>query len=329
MWRLRDEEGAVAVVTAILITMLIGFTALVIDVARMYHETRQLQNGADAAALAIAQECVAGDCGDVDDTAGLYTDSNANDGATDAEVQLPGLDGENSVTVTASTRTAGGDAFLTHWFAGVLGVPESAFDRSATARWGYIGAAKTIPLTFSICEWNNIMAELDDEAPFPSEYFTIYHHTTDKKVNKCDGPAGQDYPGGFGWLDTDGTSSCTAVVELGEVEGDTGSGSPSPAASTGCTTDFFAKLLGQEVLMPIFTEVKGTGSNAKYIIIGFAAIEVSGYKFGGGPAETSDPAPCSGSDRCIRGRFIEYYDLGSEPTSVGGDFGAFTIGLSR
>ncbi len=53
---LRGEKGAVAVIAAILITVLIGFAAIVIDVGASYEERRQNQTVADAAALAGAQE---------------------------------------------------------------------------------------------------------------------------------------------------------------------------------------------------------------------------------------------------------------------------------
>ena len=37
--------------------VLVGMAALVVDVGAVVEEKRQLQNGADAAALAVAQSC--------------------------------------------------------------------------------------------------------------------------------------------------------------------------------------------------------------------------------------------------------------------------------
>lgn len=51
----RDEGGQVAVIVALMFTVLLGFTALSIDVGRYYAERRYLQDGADAAALACAR----------------------------------------------------------------------------------------------------------------------------------------------------------------------------------------------------------------------------------------------------------------------------------
>ena len=56
-----DERGASAVLVAILLVPLLGFAAIALDVGALYVERGQLQNGADAAALAIAQDCSDGD----------------------------------------------------------------------------------------------------------------------------------------------------------------------------------------------------------------------------------------------------------------------------
>ena len=60
----RNQSGAVAIIVAITITMLIGFTAMAVDVGYMYEVRRQLQSAADAAALAGAQEMMKPDTDD-------------------------------------------------------------------------------------------------------------------------------------------------------------------------------------------------------------------------------------------------------------------------
>jgi Flp pilus assembly protein TadG len=52
----KDESGAALVIVAISMTVLLGFTALVIDVGQMYLEKSKVQNAVDAAALAGAQK---------------------------------------------------------------------------------------------------------------------------------------------------------------------------------------------------------------------------------------------------------------------------------
>jgi hypothetical protein len=53
---LTREDGASAVIVAILIIVLFGFSALAVDVARLYAERRELQRTADATVLAGARE---------------------------------------------------------------------------------------------------------------------------------------------------------------------------------------------------------------------------------------------------------------------------------
>jgi hypothetical protein len=335
MRRMSEEDGAIAVLVAFLIVALVGMGALVLDVGLMYWESRQLQNGADAAALAVAQDCAVNPCNDRDAVAQAYANDNSNDGASTAAVRLPGIDGDNSVTVETTTLSDSGEGFLTHTLAGVLGVPTSSQTRSATARWGYFGGGNTIPLTFSVCEWDIMTGGLG-VAALPTAEETVYFHRDSSNANPCGGPANMDYPGGFGWLDPDLSGDvppCTATISsIGTVEGDTGSGRPQPDNQTGCTVSHMQSLLGQTVLMPIFTTVTPPPGKGTYQIIGFAALEFTGFRFGGGPDSGTvapKPIPCSGSDRCVRGRFVNYYDLGSEPSDTAPNFGVTAIALSR
>ncbi|WP_067496810.1 pilus assembly protein TadG-related protein [Actinoplanes sp. TFC3] len=60
LFRRDDDRGAVAVLAAVLLSggVLIGATAIVVDVGNLYAKREQLQAGADAAAWAIAQACI-------------------------------------------------------------------------------------------------------------------------------------------------------------------------------------------------------------------------------------------------------------------------------
>ncbi len=52
--RLRIENGAITVMTAVMLTVVIGFTALAIDLGLHYYRGARLQNAVDAAATAVA-----------------------------------------------------------------------------------------------------------------------------------------------------------------------------------------------------------------------------------------------------------------------------------
>ena len=59
----RNEDGAVAtiVVTLLSFGVILGLLAIAVDVGRLMVERRQLQNGADAAAMSLAQSCAQGE----------------------------------------------------------------------------------------------------------------------------------------------------------------------------------------------------------------------------------------------------------------------------
>src|SRR5215218_7679974 len=52
---LKDERGSITILAALLMSMLLGFGALSVDVAHGYNVKERLQSAADASALAAAQ----------------------------------------------------------------------------------------------------------------------------------------------------------------------------------------------------------------------------------------------------------------------------------
>jgi len=82
-----SDDGAVAILVAMIfgLGVMLGCAALVVDVGALDLERRQVQNGADAASLALAQQCALKRICDTS-TAGQLTDlagQNAQDGVTD------------------------------------------------------------------------------------------------------------------------------------------------------------------------------------------------------------------------------------------------------
>lgn len=285
MQRLKDERGAVAVIVAILMTALLGLTAIAVDISAMWSEKRQLQNGADAGALAIAQACAKGACGTPSATAQSFATLNKNDGwATGTVVSLT----SSQVTVRASDSHE-------NWFAKIFGSNQTGVSADATVKWGWPVKGGTFPLTFSICEWNA-------QAGGPDS--TVEHTIvlTKTSTTMCTGPSGNAVPGGFGWVKPD-PGGCSAVSYINTIlHSDTGNTPPSA-----CSPSNFDALLGTTVLIPIFDQATGTGNNADYRVYGYAAFKFTGYYFGG--QYKSSPQPCSGNVRCIKGYFTRYVDL--------------------
>src|SRR5690625_4802326 len=115
MLRIRGDRGAVAVIVAILMVPLLGFAAISIDIAATHAERQQLQTGADAAALAIAQDCVRGECDDPQATAEHFALANSQSGEAVADLPIVPTESTGRVTVENS-------AVREHWFAPVLGI---------------------------------------------------------------------------------------------------------------------------------------------------------------------------------------------------------------
>jgi Flp pilus assembly protein TadG len=327
--RLTAEDGSVAIMVGLLLVALVGIGSLVVDVGNLYWERRQLQNAADAAAIAAAQDLTAGENAvTAFATARSFADQNNVRGAHVAPPGSPDsgfVVDTNSVTVTAQTGSVDAPGELQSFLASVIGVDTYATEATATASWDYVGGAATVPLTFSRCEWDVMTG--GSVAGLPTGERIVYFHSsqTANAVNTCGGPANQDHPGGFGWLSPQG-GQCEAYIENGQVATDVGNNIPNE-----CTAAYLQSLVGTTVIMPIFGSVTGgPGNNSIFVIDGFAALEVTGFRFSGNPDFNmpAGNAPCSGNDRCISGRFVNYYTLDNVPTAGGEDFGAVFIGLT-
>jgi Flp pilus assembly protein TadG len=81
----EDPSGAIAVIMALGLTMLIGIVGLAVDVGMWYHSSRAQQNAADAAAIAASQN----------GTASYQSEAKA------VAAQYGFVDGSNGITVTA------------------------------------------------------------------------------------------------------------------------------------------------------------------------------------------------------------------------------------
>jgi Flp pilus assembly pilin Flp len=292
---MKDERGAVAVIVALVMVVLLGFAALAVDVSGMWAEKRQLQNAADAGALAVAQECAksATPCTMAVApakrmTAQNYAGLNRTVGAPVASI-VSLIPGEVKVQVEDPHE---------NWFAQVIkGGDSSTVNARATAKWGGPSAGGSFPLAFSVCEWG-----WQAGGPDSTTKHLILTSKTSPSPN-CTGPSGLQVPGGFGWLASAATSACGTSTTVKDWVGSEPGNNP----SKGCTQAYFQSLLGKTILVPIFGEQTGTGNGAQYRIYGYAAFKFTGYFFGS--SFKSSPQPCNGNDRCIEGYFTRYVNL--------------------
>ncbi|WP_430296533.1 TadE/TadG family type IV pilus assembly protein [Sinomonas sp. B1-1] len=335
----EHERGAAAVTVALLMVVLVGFAALAVDAGRLVSSKSQLQNGADASALAIAQYCSknAWPCTPPPALApGLTKDNSLDQSAVVQSITYPT---KGQVSVTTSTPAGGLKLVL----AGAIGQPSAQVTATATAAWGPPGGGKSFPLALSMQCWDLT----------PTTTAGTIKSFAYKPGQTCTGPSGTAAPGGWGWLSPDGTS-CTTTTTTGDVViGYTNPGNTMPnSGPTGACTAVLQSWVdtltaGQEldVVLPVFSATSGTGSNVQYTIAGYATLRVYGWQLDGGSGKSpgafrntasaltaqglSASLACSGgNDRCIIGQFIRYTIADPNFSGGGGaDLGSNIIAL--
>lgn len=293
------ERGAVAVIVAMSATVLILFAGLAIDVGASIAKRTELQIGAEAAALALAQEIAPDACaGPLTGTTTWVQQNVRNDaGGATGEAHCAEV---NEVRVDA-------EAEQEHWFLPIVGMASSDIGATASAAWGVpIAGGSSLPIAISQCSFSR---QVDGEDTIFEGIITIHaEHPNDPLGTACH----KDFPpGGFGWIQPEG-GQCSSSVTLGPG-GTYGTapvkpGNPQPDE---CETDnsFMAAVDSDEpVLIPIFSGTDGSGSGANYHITRFAAFNLLGYYIHnklGGYGMACTPA----KHHCLVGEFVEYVDL--------------------
>jgi len=132
----RNERGQAVVLTVLAMVVLLGMAALVLDVGAWFHEKRQLQATADAAALAAAQ-ALPERPSDATNLALTYASKNGGGGVTASDITISTTKyGNDTVRVNAHKTDPG-------FFSRVLGISSVNVKSSATATKGsYTGWAK-------------------------------------------------------------------------------------------------------------------------------------------------------------------------------------------
>ena len=298
-----NEGGAVIVLVVVMVLVLVGMAALVVDVGAVRDEKRQLQNGADAGAIGvaqiIAQTCQSGGCvaNLLQSKAQELADANALDGTTKVDPFTPDY-GSQQVTVKTSSRQRDGRTILPYWFAQSL-TGESGTVVTATARagWGGLGKAPVVPLTLSKAAFD---CATTNGTVFGVAKALQFHKNATSMCSLTSG----EMPGGFGWLrdnnDVD-ADDCNITPYVGLlVQTDPGLAGP-PGRCDPST------LLNKDVLVPIFDQASGGGANGTFHIYGFAMFHVTGYIF---PTTPQGGVVSCGSNACIAGQFIKFVGVG-------------------
>ncbi len=325
--RRPDDRGAISMLAAVLFAsgVLLGMAALVIDVGMLYAERGQLQSGADAAAVEVAQMCAdePADCTPalLGPVAAQYARDNAANGEADARVcgrggalvacpppsgALTDCIGNRPATadyVEVRTNTLrGGSTVLPPVFAqALLGGDFDGAQVTACARtaWGPPSTAQGMAIAISTCDWQRITA---NGATLPSVEASIELY--DESVPTACGIGGTaaTNPGGFRWLEI-GDASCRATSTMND---EYAAALPGPAPA-GCV-DALDGLLdsGEAIAMPIFDAARDLGGGrSAHTLVGFAAFVVTGWQDSTSINPSPTIPPCAVGAACVQGFFQE------------------------
>jgi Flp pilus assembly protein TadG len=330
--RTDSERGAAAVLVAVMMLVLIGAGALAVDVGQIYAERAQLQNAADAGAIAVAQACHATGCtqSEAETIAQDLADSNSND--TSSNVLQVDMSVANQVTVRTTTRDGtSGAGFLHQMFSSALDAPPATVGAHATAGLFFPTRGSGFPLAISNHCYNLSGAVATG----------VVQKISYKPGGTCTGPSGTQIPGGWGWLDQ--SSPCEAETQTGSNEIGSDPGNNPPSGCAAILDEWKSTILAGgevKVAFPIFNDATNQGQNGQFNIIGYATFKVWGWKFGNNHAyefrnTARDPgmnaalACAAGNDRCIIGQFVKYETIdifGGDPGG-GADLGTSGIKL--
>ncbi|WP_422933885.1 pilus assembly protein TadG-related protein [Sinomonas sp. P47F7] len=337
---LHRERGAVAVVTALLLTVLLAVGALAVDGGMLYAKRAQLQSGADAAAIAVAQKCAKSltdpQCSATSTLATSLAQSNMQ--ANQAGIASLTVN-TTAQTVTATTQPLQpgmqpGSVSL--FLAQTLGFRSATLGATAAAAWGSPSTGiAPFPLAFSVCQ---VTGQIDGAVQL------LEDHGSGANPSCNYVPSGQVVPGGFGWL-VQNPNQCGATINIAQSEGGSNPGNSAPSNCNAVLAQWVSTLQsGQRaiVLLPVFTAVTGTGSSAIYTLAGFAAYSVIGWNFGA--TSTTNPnnsynnqspngssaLSCTGNCRGIIGQFVTYVALdNSYQVGPSTPFGATIVRMTQ
>jgi hypothetical protein len=268
----RDNRGQAAVMTVLFLTVLIGASAMSLDVGSWYHAKRQLQAEADAAALAGAQSLP-----DSPDDARAYAIeySNKNGGNLLPSQITISSDITPNDTIKVQMR-----APAPGFFSKLFGIGSVTVGAGAAARSDNVGAAlRVAPIVV-----NEKHLKLQCH-PLPCPGMT--------EIDLADlhDPGSGDAAGAFGLIDllqsdngSVGASDLADWITQGFDElMDPGLyySAPSSKFNSVQVRDAMTVSIGQVLLFPIYRTIVGPGSNAQYDIIGWVGFYVTGFDANG------------------------------------------------
>jgi len=282
----REENGAVLVIVALSLVVLLGMLALVVDLGRAVAIRRAMVNASDSAALAAAQKCALGFGSGEARTAANVTaemnDANARLVSFESGPECDSLQtfGEKLVTVRYTTT-------VDYFVAPILGIDSQAVTTQATALWGPAQKAAPIPLRIDLGALTDCVVDFNSSEPK-----TCYLGFDNKDPFGAENDWSWLYFGGAdggGWNTTDCTSQAGGSGDpISFIEGDPFVkgvlNDPPPTyvcSYSGNAQDVVSALAGREgdiLTFPVVDSVTypviGQGANLAWPVVAFTKLRL-------------------------------------------------------
>jgi hypothetical protein len=280
MTRHKSSCGQAYVLTILFLAVLLAMAAAVLDVGSWYRAHRSLQATVDAAALAGAQ-ALPQDPAAASSLAGEYADKN---GGGDMDI------GFSNTVFPSDTIEVEGSRPAPGFFAKVFGIDTITVRTTAKARAGYPTAAKWVaPIVVHV---DHPMLQNCTPAPCTDDTTLEYDNLNNPGKGSKGKDDGNDGAGSFGFINLTGDGG-VGSNDLGEwiSEGfdeylyanqnyNVSTGNPFSSSNIeDALADKMAE--GKPLLFPIYDTLTGTGDNAEYHIVGFAAFVITDIDFHG------------------------------------------------
>jgi hypothetical protein len=257
----RDSRGQAAVMTVLFLTVLLGATAMSLDVGSWYHAKRQLQAKADAAALAGAQALPLS-TSDAQSLAIQYAADNGGALNTSGITFSSQYSANDTITVRMTEPAPG-------FFSKLFGINTVTVGAHAAARSDKFDEARyAAPIGV------NLAHPLLSGSGCP-----CFNQPTELTLGKVG-------PGGFDLLNLDGSrgginphtladwmdNGLDAWMPLGGYYSDPGAKFNSSGMQAALDHN-----IGKELLFPVYDTITGNGANLTYHVVGWVGFVITSY----------------------------------------------------
>ena len=263
--KVKSKRGQAMILTLVFMTVILGMAAVVVDVGAWYRAHRQMQNNADAAALAGAT-ALPESTGQAASLALTYADRNGG-GVTGSDITFSSKEVANDqIQVTARKAVPG-------VFAKLFGLDSVTVRAHATA----LAAPPAEP------KWAAPFGVDVQHPMLQCEPLPCFNQATTLQLDKVG-------PGAFHIINIDGSKGGISPPTLGSwVQNGLNAymplawynSDPGSKFNSGPVKSALDARIGSDLLFPVYRGIRSQGSNLQYEVIGWVGFHLTGYSISG------------------------------------------------